>query len=165
MIRDLDDKGLGQNKVLCSSSGVELPWQLLCRLPGSASHARETDLRLPAGFWLWNHTDSDSSLSPLPCRLFFVASSLLPHLTCFIARPIGCPRFCLRGSVGLAVGLAIKWSAALPSSAAGLSRRRSSYCRLRPSESDYRESSYRKSTHRRSTHHGLSHRRCNVNKR
>ena len=24
MIRDLDDKGLGQNKVLCNSSGVEL---------------------------------------------------------------------------------------------------------------------------------------------
>ena len=24
MIRDLDDKGLGQNKVLCSSSGVKL---------------------------------------------------------------------------------------------------------------------------------------------
>ena len=52
MIRDLDDKGLGQNKVLCSSSGVELPWQLPCRLPGSAPRAREIDLRLPAGFWL-----------------------------------------------------------------------------------------------------------------
>ena len=25
MIRDLDDKGLGQNKVLCSFSGVKLP--------------------------------------------------------------------------------------------------------------------------------------------
>ena len=25
MIRDLDDEGLGQNKVLCSSSEVELP--------------------------------------------------------------------------------------------------------------------------------------------
>ena len=28
--KDLDDKGLGQNKLLCSSSEVELP---LCRLP------------------------------------------------------------------------------------------------------------------------------------
>ena len=26
MIRDLDDKGLGQNKVLYSSSEIELPW-------------------------------------------------------------------------------------------------------------------------------------------
>ena len=26
MIRDLDDEGLGQNKLLCSSSKVELPW-------------------------------------------------------------------------------------------------------------------------------------------
>ena len=26
MIRDLHDKGLGQNKVLCNFSGVELPW-------------------------------------------------------------------------------------------------------------------------------------------
>ena len=46
--KDLDDKGLGQNKVLCSPSRVELP---LCRLP-DVSYAREIDLRLPAGFWL-----------------------------------------------------------------------------------------------------------------
>ena len=48
MIKDLDGKGLGQNKVLCSSSRVKLP---LCRLPNVPS-VRETDLRLPAGFWL-----------------------------------------------------------------------------------------------------------------
>ena len=48
MIRDLGDKRLGQNKVLCSSSGVEL---LLCRLP-DILYVRETDLRPPAGFWL-----------------------------------------------------------------------------------------------------------------
>ena len=42
MIRDLDDK------VMCSSSGVELP---LCRLPDDF-YVRETDLWLPAGFWL-----------------------------------------------------------------------------------------------------------------
>ena len=48
MIRDLDDKGLDQNKVLCICSGVKLP---LCRLP-DVSYVRETDLRLPAGFWL-----------------------------------------------------------------------------------------------------------------
>ena len=48
MIRDLDNKGLDQNKVLCSSSEIELP---LCRLL-NVPYARETDLRLPAGFWL-----------------------------------------------------------------------------------------------------------------
>ena len=63
MIRDLDDKELGQN--------------------------------------------SDSSLSPLPCYLFLVASSLSPYLVRFLARPVGRPRFRLRGLVGLTVGLAI----------------------------------------------------------
>ena len=48
IIKDLDDKGLGQNKVLYSFLGVELP---LCRLP-DISYVKETDLRLPAGFWL-----------------------------------------------------------------------------------------------------------------
>ena len=46
--KDLDDKKLGQNKVLCSSLEVELP---LCRLP-DVPYAREIDLWLPAGFWL-----------------------------------------------------------------------------------------------------------------
>ena len=50
MIRDLDDKGLGQNKVLCSSSGVKLPTvNCHCRLPDTPN-ARETDLRLSVGF-------------------------------------------------------------------------------------------------------------------
>ena len=115
------------------------------------------------------------------CRLFFIASSLLSHLVRFLAR-LFAGRLCfhLRGSVGLAVGLAIKWPAALPSSAAGPSCRRSSYCRSSyhrsshrrsshcgsgPSESDYRESSYRRSTHRGSTHRGLSYQKCDVNKR
>ena len=30
--------------------------------------------------------DLDSSLSPLPCYLFFIASSLSPHLVRFLAR-------------------------------------------------------------------------------
>ena len=76
MIRDLDDKGLGQN--------------------------------------------SDSSLSPLSCCLFLVTSSLSPHLARFLAYLFADrPCFRLRGSMGLAVGLAIKWPAALPFSAAG----------------------------------------------
>ena len=52
-----------------------------------------------------------SSLSPLPCRLFLVASSLSSHLAYvlvhFVARPVGCPRFRFRGLVGLTLGLAI----------------------------------------------------------
>ena len=106
-----------------------------------------------------------SSLLPLPCCLFLVASFLLPHLARFIVRLIGCLCFYLRGSVDLAVGLAIKWPAALPSSTAGSSCQRLSYRRSRPLESDNRESSYCRSTHCRSTHRGLSHRRCDVNKR
>ena len=51
----------------------------------------------------------DSSLSPLPCHLFFVASSLSPHLMRFLARLFAShPRFRFRGLVGLTVGLAIK---------------------------------------------------------
>ena len=84
---------------------------------------------------------SRTTLTWIPlCCLFLVASSLSPHLARSIARPVGCLRFRLRGSVGLAVGLAIKWPAALPSSAAGPSCRRSSY---------------RRSSHRRSNHRGL----------
>ena len=77
------------------------------RLP-DAPCARETDLRLPAGFWLWNHINLNSFLSPLPCRLFFVASSLSPHLAHFLARPVGrsCFRFAGSWIVGLAMGKA-----------------------------------------------------------
>ena len=100
---------------------------------------------------------SKTTLTQIPlCRFFFVTSSLSPHLARFIAHPVGCPYFRLRDSVGLAVGLAIKWLAALPSNAVEPSCRRSSYYRSRPSESDYRKSSYCRSTHRRSTYRGLS---------
>ena len=77
--------------------------------------------------------------------------------------------------MGLVVGLAIKWPAALLSSAAEPSHRRSSYCRSshwrsshcgsEPLESDYCESSYCRSTHCGSTDRGLNHQRCHVNKR
>ena len=36
-MRDLDDKGLGQNKVLCSSSEVELPWSTTMQAPRQCS--------------------------------------------------------------------------------------------------------------------------------
>ena len=40
-----------------------------------------------------------------PCRLFFVASSLLPHLTRFLAHRVG--RFCFCLVENLTVGLTI----------------------------------------------------------
>ena len=50
MIRNLDDKGLGQNKVLCSSSEVELPMvKLLLQAPQCSLHQRD---RPPATHWL-----------------------------------------------------------------------------------------------------------------
>ena len=83
MIRELDDKGLGQNKVLCSSSGVKLlminyhAGSLALPAPGRqisgsppASGFRTTLTRiLPCLLFL-----VASSLSPFPCRLFLVAS-------------------------------------------------------------------------------------------
>ena len=43
-----------------------------------------------------------------PCCLFFVAFFLLPYLARFLARPLGCSRFCFVGSwfVGLAMSKA-----------------------------------------------------------
>ena len=114
-------------------------------------------------------------MSPLLCRLFLVTSSLSPYLARFIARPVDRPFFRLRGSMGLVIGPAIKWPAALLSSAVEPSRqrlsyrrtshRRSSYHGSKPLELDYCKSSYYRLTHRRSTHCGLSYRRCDVNKR
>ena len=116
-------------------------------------------------------------LAPLKIKLTRILSLMsYHHLTRFVARLFaGCPRFYLKSLVGLSVGPAIKWLAALPSSTAGPSCRRLSYCmssHWRSThygsgllESDYRESSYRRSAHRGSTHHRLTHQRCNVNKR
>ena len=90
MIRDLDDKGLGKNKVLCSSLGIELPWSTTMQAPWQRS-LRQGDRSLAIcrllaiephwlGFLL-----VASSLSPLLCCLFFVASSLSPHLAHILA--------------------------------------------------------------------------------
>ena len=37
MMRDLDDEKLGQNKVLCSFLGVELPWSTIMQAPQQRS--------------------------------------------------------------------------------------------------------------------------------
>ena len=72
MIRDLDDKGHGQNRVLCSSSGVELP---IVKLPLQAPQRslRQKD-RSPASRQLLAFRTTLTWI--LPCRLFFIASSL-----------------------------------------------------------------------------------------
>ena len=103
MIRDLDDKGLGQNKVLCSSSGVKLPIvKLPLQAPLCSLRQRDrspTSCRLLAlelhwrGFLL-----VVSSLLPFSCCLFFVASSLSPHLAHLLAYPVDRPSFCFAGS-------------------------------------------------------------------
>ena len=71
--RDLDDKGLGQNKVLCSSSGVELP---MVKLPLQAPRRslRQGD-RSPTSRRLLALRTTLTRISP--CRLFLVASSLV----------------------------------------------------------------------------------------
>ena len=101
MVRDLDDKGLGQNRVLCSFSGVELP---MVKLPLQATRCflRQED-RSPASRRLLAFK---TTLTRIPlCRLFLVASSLQHYLARFLARLDGCPCFCFVESwvVGLAM--------------------------------------------------------------
>ena len=81
MIRDLDDKGLGQNKVLCSSSRVKLlmvnyhAGSLALPAPGKqisgyprTSGSKTILTRIPL-YYLFLVA---FSLLPLPCGLFFV---------------------------------------------------------------------------------------------
>ena len=87
------EEGLGQNKVLCSSS-TESNCQWSTTIQASRRSPRQGD-RSPATcrlLALENCTDSDSSL--------------LPHLARFLARPVGRARFRFVGSwiVGLAIG-------------------------------------------------------------
>ena len=97
--KDLDDKGIGQSKVLCSSSGVELPMINYHAgfLPLSASGKQISGYPPASGS---NRTTL--AWTP-PCHLFLVASSYLAR---FLARLVGCPSFCLAVSwtVGLAMG-------------------------------------------------------------
>ena len=139
-MRDWDDEGHGQNKVLCSSSKVKLsivklllqaPQRSLCqedRSPASCRLLARKPHRLR--FLL-----AASSLSPLPCCLFFVASSLSslfyclfliisslsPHLARFLARLVGRLCFCLAGNltVDLAIGGVVSMAGEV---AVGLSR-------------------------------------------
>ena len=74
MIRDLDDKELGQNRVLCSFSGVELPMvELPLQAPRRSLRQGE---RSPASCRLLTLRTTLTRI--LPCRLFLVASFLSP---------------------------------------------------------------------------------------
>ena len=88
---------LGWNKVLFSSQRGRTANDSIHQNAGSSTlpaPGRQISGLLPASGFIENQTDSDSSLSP--------------HLARFVARLFaGCPRFRLKGSVGLIVGLAI----------------------------------------------------------
>ena len=90
MIRDLNDKGLGENKVLCSSSGVKLPWSTTMQAPRQRSPCQRD--RSPAIRWL---LALRTALTWIPlCRLFLVASSLSPCLTRQACLGALCSAFC-----------------------------------------------------------------------
>ena len=100
MRRNLDDKKLGQSKVLCSFLEVELPMvNYHAGFPVLPTPEKQISDYPPAS------GSSKTILTRTPSyRLFFVASSYLAcFLTCLVCRP----RFCFRGSVGLTVGLAM----------------------------------------------------------
>ena len=101
--RDLDNERLGQSKVLYSSSGVEL--LIVNYHAGSPTFfalGKQISGYPPA-------SDSRTALTQtLPCHFFFIASlGASFSASRFLVRPVSCPCFRFRGSVGLAVGLAI----------------------------------------------------------
>ena len=97
--RDLDDKGLGKSKVLCSSSGVKLPMvNYHAGFPVLFAPGRQISGYQPA-----SRSSRTTLASTFPYCLFLIASSYLAH---FLTHFVGCPRFHLAGSwtVGLALG-------------------------------------------------------------
>ena len=89
MIRDLDDKGLGQNKVLYSSSRVKLPWSTTMQAPRRSPRRED---RSPATRRLLTLRTA-LTRNPL-CRLFLVASSLSPRLARLAHLSALCSAFC-----------------------------------------------------------------------
>ena len=99
MIRDLNDKGRGRNKVLCSSLGVEL-LMVNYHLGSPALPAAGRQISgYPPAF------GSRTILTRIsPCQLFLVASFLLPHLARFLACLFaGRPHFRLAGSLTIGI--------------------------------------------------------------
>ena len=96
----MNDRGLGQNKVLYSFSRVELPMvNYHAGFPTLSAPGRQIFGFLPA-------SGSRTALTRIPlCRLFFVASSLSLHLAHFLVRLVGHPCFCFAESwiIGLAI--------------------------------------------------------------
>ena len=90
----MDDKRLGQNKVLCSFLRVKLPSMQAPQRSLRQENRSSATYRIQA-------------LKPHWLGFLHIASSLSPHLVRFLARPVGRPCFYLRSSLGLTVGLAI----------------------------------------------------------
>ena len=79
MIRDLDKKGLGQNKMLCNSSEVELPWSTTMQAPRQRSlHQGDKSPTTRQLLALEPHRLEfllvASFLSPLPCHFTWCTS-------------------------------------------------------------------------------------------
>ena len=98
LMRDLDDKGLGQNKMLCDSSKIELP--MVNYYAGSPA-LYQGDRSLATHRLL--------ALKPHWLGFFLVASFLLSYLAHFLACFINCPCFCFVESwiVGLERSLGV----------------------------------------------------------
>ena len=94
-MRNLDDKGLGQNKVLYNSSGIELPMvKLPLQAPRHFLHQGDRSLATCRLLAL------GTALTRIPpCHLFLVAFSLSLHLARFLAHLVGRLQFRFRGSV------------------------------------------------------------------
>ena len=104
MIKDLDDEGLGQNKVLRSFFRSRTANGQTATTGSPTLHApgRQISSLLPV-------SGSRTALTRIPpCYFFFIASSLLPHLAHFLAHPVSRPCFRFAGSWidGLAMGRA-----------------------------------------------------------
>ena len=94
------------------SAGSNCKWFHLpkCRLLDILALGRQIFRLWPASDSIKNQIDSDSYL--------------LPHLARFVARLFGCLCFCLRGSMGLTIGLAIGGAVSIVGEVAvGLSNR------------------------------------------
>ena len=93
LMRDLDNKVLGQNKVLCSCLEFKLPIvNYHAGFPALPASERQISGYPPA--------------SGARTALTWIASSLSPHLTHFLARLVGHPHFRFVESwiIGLAIG-------------------------------------------------------------
>ena len=93
--RDLFEEKFSQKKMIFGSQQGQIAngQTAITNSPTLFASERQISGLLPTSNSIENQNDSDSSLSP--------------HLACFLVYLIGRLYFCLRGSLGLAVSLAI----------------------------------------------------------